>query len=549
VTPRLTHAVWAAASLPEARAFRRALGDVEGSQRRLLARIVRAGARTAYGEAHGFGAIRTAEAFRRRVPLVEYDAPGSNPGRALAPFVDRIAAGERRVLTAEPVRLLEPTSGSTAATKLIPYTAALQRDLRRAIAPWMADLYTRHPGVGRGPHYWALSPVARAVRHTEAGVPIGFEDDGAYLGAMGRLARATFAVPPEARHVSDLDAWRYVTLRLLVARRDLALVSVWSPTFLTLLLDRLPGWADRLAHDLRLGALSPPTPLPPDLDARLTRGLAPDPRRAAEVAAALAEADPAARHARLWPRLAVVSAWADAYAARYADALAAQLPHAAFQPKGLLATEGVVSIPYGGGEGAVLAVRSHVFEFLGEDGAVRWAHELEAGQVYEVVLTTSGGLYRYRLRDLVEVVGFEREAPRLRFLGKASWVSDRVGEKLDERHVRAALDGYDLAFALVAFDARREAYTLFVRSDAEAAHLTAIAEAIEARLRDNVHYAYARDLGQLGPLGVFRIRGDAPAAYQAHQARLGRRVGDVKPACLDRADGWADAFEGAYLGS
>src|SRR5690606_26626153 len=143
VTPRLTHAVWAAASLPEARAFRRALGDVEGSQRRLLARIVRAGARTAYGEAHGFGAIRTAEAFRRRVPLVEYDAPGSNPGRALAPFVDRIAAGERRVLTAEPVRLLEPTSGSTAATKLIPYTAALQRDLRRAIAPWMADLYTR----------------------------------------------------------------------------------------------------------------------------------------------------------------------------------------------------------------------------------------------------------------------------------------------------------------------------------------------------------------------------------------------------------------------
>src|SRR5690606_31059882 len=230
VTPRLTHAVWAAASLPEARAFRRALGDVEGSQRRLLARIVRAGARTAYGEAHGFGAIRTAEAFRRRVPLVEYDAPGSNPGRALAPFVDRIAAGERRVLTAEPVRLLEPTSGSTAATKLIPYTAALQRDLRRAIAPWMADLYTRHPGVGRGPHYWALSPVARAGRHTEAGVPIGFEDDGAYLGAMGRLARATFAVPPEARHVSDLDAWRYVTLRLLVARRDLALVSVWSPT-------------------------------------------------------------------------------------------------------------------------------------------------------------------------------------------------------------------------------------------------------------------------------------------------------------------------------
>jgi hypothetical protein len=71
---------------------------------------------------HGFGSIRTAEEYRERVPL--------QAGEDLAPWVDRIAAGEARVLTRSPVRTLEPTSGSSAAAKVIPYTATLQREIK-----------------------------------------------------------------------------------------------------------------------------------------------------------------------------------------------------------------------------------------------------------------------------------------------------------------------------------------------------------------------------------------------------------------------------------
>ncbi len=542
---RLAHAAWRLACRPEARRFRRALADVAGAQSRLLRQVVSANAGTDFGQAHGFGMIGSREDFRRRVPLADYDA--------LRPFVDRIAAGERGVLTAEPVRLLEPTSGSTGGTKLIPYTRGLRGDFGRALAPWIADLYRRHPDAARGPHYWAISPAAPTERRTAGGVRIGFEDDAAYLGLLGGVARAALAVPPEVRHVRGTEAWRYVTLRALVARGDLALISVWSPTFLLLLLDALAPWADRLAHDLRRGTLSPPAPLTPALAQRLSARLAPDPPRAATVRAALAESEGAARHVRLWPRLAVVSAWADAAAARYAARLAALLPQAALQPKGLLATEGVVSVPLGGGEGGVLAVRSHVFEFLTDDGTPRWADEVERGGVYEVVLTTRGGLYRYRLRDLVEVVGFEGTAPRLRFLGRAGATSDRVGEKLAERHVRAVIEvaaaeaGVEPRFALVAFEGERRAYTLFVQADVDPVALGALGDAVEAGLRGNVHYAHARDLGQLGPLGVFRVEGDALGAYHARMQAEGRRLGDVKPAALDRMSGWAEAFSGKHL--
>src|SRR5262249_30342341 len=152
-------------------------------------------------------------------------------------------------------------------------------------------------------------------------------------------------------------------------------------------------------------------------------------------------AAPAERHARLWPRLRLVSCWAEGAAGLYARQLAGLLPGVRIQGKGLLATEGVVSIPLTGYPGAALAARSHFFAFVPEGGgAPRLAQELAAGQRYTIVLTTSGGLYRYRLGDVVEVVGHVDSCPLLAFIGREGIVSDRFGEKLHEPFVREALD-------------------------------------------------------------------------------------------------------------
>ena len=126
----------------------------------------------------------------------------------------------------------------------------------------------------------------------------------------------------------------------------------------------------------------------------------------------------------------------------FLPALRELFPGVEIQPKGLLATEGFVSFPLGDRPGAALALRCHFFEFeeLGGNARCRLAHELDRGGRYRVVLTTAGGLYRYQLRDEVEVVGFLRQCPLLRFLGKGDATSDLVGEKLAEPHVRAVLD-------------------------------------------------------------------------------------------------------------
>ena len=112
-------------------------------------------------------------------------------------------------------------------------------------------------------------------------------------------------------------------------------------------------------------------------------------------------------------------------------------PGVEIQPKGLLATEAFVTIPFAGRH--PLAIRSHFFEFL-EGDRPRMAHQVEPGGIYSVVVTTGGGLYRYRLEDRVEVTGFVGRTPSLRVLGKEGHVSDLRGEKLHESFVAGALE-------------------------------------------------------------------------------------------------------------
>src|SRR5262249_7997938 len=157
---------------------------------------------------------------------------------------------------------------------------------------------------------------------------------------------------------------------------------------------------------------------------------------------------------------------------------------------------------------------------------------------YEVIITTGGGLYRYRLHDFVQVVGRYRGSPLIRFIGKAAAVSDRFGEKLNERHVRQSLDallgrrGITPEFAMVAYEegAGRPAYTLFIESPGQSdAALYLLGADLEAALAENYHYRYCRKLGQLAPLRVVRIERDGLATYLAVCQQHGQRLGDIKP--------------------
>jgi hypothetical protein len=536
--------VWAASAVGPWRRFRKALADPRRIQRRLLVSYLRQNAETDFGRQHRFARILNgsdvAEAYRNEVPVTDYDGVETS--------VLKIAAGEPNVLTHAAVTRLTPSSGSTRAAKLLPQTASLQREFALAVDAWIADLFISRSRLAAGRAYWSITPsvsfdTTAARRFERSVIPIGFADDSAYLGGFRQwLVSEILAVPPDVRLIPDAQAFRYATALFLLKTPDLRLVSVWHPSFLVQLLEDIASNSDRLIEDIAAGSLNAPGGIPDGPRQQLERRLKPEPQRATALRRL-----PRITARDLWPSLELVSCWGDGPARSYADRLAQSLPGVAIQPKGLIATEAIVSLPFQGRH--PLAIGSHFFEFLDDNGRCRLAHELDRDSEYTVVVTTGGGLYRYKLGDRIAVTGFAGSTPSIEFVGRADKVSDRFGEKLSDGFVTAVIDQVFASlpaprFAMLAPESIAEgiAYTLLVEPDGRLpAGLDAL---LERCLRRNPHYAWCVDLGQLRPARVVRVGPGADRAYLQSCVSRGQRLGDVKPASLRTECGWERALRG-----
>jgi hypothetical protein len=357
---------WLAGSVPELLRFRRDAGKLESTQRKLLQGYLARNADTAFGRQHSFQDIRGFEDFAERVPVRSYDE--------FVPWIKRIAAGEEQVLSADPVRLFEPTSGSSGPAKLIPYTASLQREIRRAVAAWSAGNFLTRPDLLFGRAYWSLTPQMAVSQPPESVVPVGFDEDSAYLGGMTQtLINRTLATHPGLRQVGDMDEFWRLTLLMLLRCRDLRLVSVWHPSYLALIVERLRCRWPSLLADLASGVKL--------LDPAI--GIPRDSARARELEAAGCD-DLLA----IWPKLQMISCWADGHAAASVPQLRALFPGVAIQAKGLVATEAIVTIPFA--DQRPLACRSHVFEFFDDGGKARRPWQLELKSRPAVAFTVTG---------------------------------------------------------------------------------------------------------------------------------------------------------------
>lgn len=539
------HSALLAALAPAAMSFQRATRDTQAAQQSTFQRLQKTWQGTALAKrTPGLTQIRALRELASVTPLTTWDDVAADANAA--------ADGSVYARSSSSITRFERSGGSSGAQKLVPLTKAFLQDVQRGLGPWLFDLYRHHPGLRTGSAYWSISPIGKKAKPTRAGYAVGANDDSSYLPAplSGLLAQVLVASPALAAF-PDIDSCRYATLRLLLARDDLALISVWSPTFLSLLLDALDEHADRLIDDVgrglcRVPRLAGDSARETAVAAAVERlPLRPQPRRAERLRRAVANVG-RLRPIDAWPRLQLVSLWQDGESRRFVGDVVDRLPGVPLQAKGLLATEAIVTIPITSAPAPVLCVQSHVFEFLFDDGRCALAHDLAVGDRVEVVLSTSSGLLRYRLGDRVEVVGHHGDAPCLRLLGRVGCVSDLVGEKISAEHVATVFHDAGVVvgaprFAmLVPWRHDRLRYRLYV-DGCDAGHAKDFAAAVDAGLREGHPYRYARDLGQLGAVDVVVVP-DALRRYEERCVENGQRAGDIKGVALSLDDRWHAAF-------
>lgn len=509
---------------PYRQAFEGDCDEPRRAQEHFLRQALEINRETDIGRRHDFASLTDPAAYAERIPLVRY------------PDIETDLAAWRAgasTVCAEPVIATEWTSGSTREAKAIPYGEAGLEDFRRALFPWLADLCRHVPAVAAGSVYWALSPTGTGA-FAERGAA---GNDAVYFGPAAPHLVALSAMPLAVSLLDTVAAWRFWTCLFLAACEDLALVSIWSPTFLHPLLDTLEQEAERVIDCLD----SPwrhrvPAPLAEPLRQLGTRGSRGARRLRAAVAAG--RLDPRI----LWPKLVRVSCWTHGVAARYVAALSRRLPGVTVEPKGLLSTEAAVSIPLHDAPAPVAAVASAFLELCQDDGVCLPLWEWHEGDEGVIVVTTRSGLWRYDTRDRVRVAGCWRNAPCLVFLGRVGHQVDLCGEKLDEVLVGQRLpSGLDAFLAPDGAEARR--YLLFLDArQVTADGATAVATRIDAALREIVHYRHARELGQLDAVQAVRVAGLMATVARRGREHRGAPLSAVKTPALDGDTGWLAYF-------
>lgn len=477
------------ASAKEAQRLEAALASPRDAQFKLLDAIMKANASCEFGRRHNFSNMRSLEDFRARVPIANYES--------FAADIDRTAQTGISTLFNEAPVAFERTGGSSAGSKLVPYNTAMLSAFQCGVLPWMHGMLQRHSAVTEGPFYATISPATRQIEQTPCGSPIGLASDAVYLGEeLVAPFLGLLAVPPGLGAIADVEQWRAATLAALVEAQNLAFISLWSPTFLLSLLESAPRLGDAIASLLSAEA---------------------------RVRFVAATADGKPDTTLLWPKIACISCWTDGPSAAFARALAGAFPHAAIDPKGVLATEAPITLSWGANARRVPALTSCLIEFISGTGDALLCDELKEGDTYRAVITTPGGLYRYDIGDLFECRGTQDNIPDLHYVGRAGVTSDLVGEKLEDGFVSAILSGLAVP-AMLAPREDRSGYELLVESTPDTGLLLA---QVERGLCANPQYEYARRMGQLAPLCV-RYINDLSSNLIERGLAAERHMGDVK---------------------
>lgn len=491
-------------------AFERALRDPHRAQVEFLRALLDRNRDTVFGKEHSFAKITDPADFAKRVPIRDYEA--------LRPYIDRLEKGETRVLTDESPLMFATTSGTSNEPKLVPVTKRWLHELSQLTTLWLHRAQVDHPGVFAGKACTLVSPAVEDV--SPGGTPIGSVSGLTYC-RLPWLVRRSYVIPYEASEIANYDHRYFVVARLMLGADVSLLVAPNPSTLLRLASDGAKHGSEiaRAVHDGTLGVTAD-NPEQQALYRSLEKRLRPDRARARRIESSI-ERHGAARPSAIWPDLSLIGCWLGGSAGVQAERLGDQYGKVPVRDLGFRATEATITVPFADGTASgPLALGQGFFEFIPEDSIkdpdppALLAHELEDGARYYILLTTSAGLYRYDINDIVEVRGFHHRAPRLAFVRKGRDMVSLTGEKLHAAQVGEAAERTARALELESVqvqiipDPEGMRYDLLVECcEGAERQEEKFAELFDENLRKiNIEYKQKRDSKRLGHPNLVQMR-------------------------------------------
>lgn len=415
-------------------AFHQATMRPRESQQAFLKELLAAHADSAFGKDHFFREIQTAADFQKRMPIAEYEN--------FAPYIERVKAGETTAMFCnEQIVMFNLTSGTSSTRKFIPVTNRYLSDYRRGWSMWGLQTFEKYPQLFLQPKVSFGSASKESV--TSAGIPCG-SLSGLTVKMNPAVVRSTYCLPADTADHADAFARCYLNWRIGI-QRNLGMGVAPNPGLLLQFARFGTEHAERLIRELHDGTHSCTAALPRHLQNWLKRQIRPNRKRALELEQIFTRQN-ALYPKDVWPQLRLIACWLGGPTRAYISQIPEFFGDVTLRDIGLISSESRISLPKEDNTPAgILDVTSAYFEFVPVDEMnsshpiVLDAAELETGKEYYILLTTTSGLYRYNIHDVVRVVDWHEKTPMIEFLHKGSRIANLFGEKLTESQIVKAV--------------------------------------------------------------------------------------------------------------
>ncbi|MDR0557082.1 MAG: GH3 auxin-responsive promoter family protein [Treponema sp.] len=515
--------------------------DARKSQDKVLRSFLIESKDTVYGKEHNFSTILEAqtsdelfERFRTYIPVNDYEN--------LRPYVERHKNGELDVLFPGKPKMYATTSGTTKEPKWIPITERYYQEVyKKSNQQWFYTLIQNKPKVFYG---MTLSIVGKAIE--------GSAPDGTVYGSISGISQRDIPgfmevlhpAPADVFHIADYKARYYAIMRMGI-EQDITLIITANPSTLVEMQINANEFFDDYVNDIENGTLSRRFFIPDRIRTAITAHLKPNPKRAAELRQ-LKVRFGTVLPKHYWPHMQVVNVWMCGNTSIYLEKVRDSFPsNTVFHEFGYFATEckaGLVlksntldTVPLG---------HKIYFEFIHESELDNPAPktyqmwEVKKGERYCPVVTTSAGLYRYNMTDLVEITGFYNEYPLIKFVQKVNGTISLTGEKLHERQFIEAVAncGHELGLKLSFFvgfanpeQANYRFYYEFADRTISQARAEELTRAVDERLKEyNSEYQSKRDSNRVKAPETALLVKDSFEQFKAACIEKGYRDGQFK---------------------
>ncbi|MEY4393364.1 MAG: GH3 auxin-responsive promoter family protein [Gemmataceae bacterium] len=490
--------------------FNKAIQNPVAVQQNLLFSILRRHQDTDFGRDFHFKSIKSIKDYQNNLKVGGYEQ--------IEPYMARVRRGENSALLADKmIHMFALTSGTTNTRKYIPVTDSYLEDYRRGWNMWGLTAFMDHPEI-------KFKPIVQMSGdwdeyRSESNVPCG-SVTGLTARMQKKVIRWLYRVPPEVSRIKDPSAKYYTAIRLSIPSK-VGMILAANPSTMINLAKAGDFEKETLLKDLYEGTLSEKFDIPREVRVAVSGRIKKHQERVGELENIIKQ------HGTLypkdyWPSTSLLGNWTGGSMGAYLRHYPKFFGNMPVRDVGLIASEGRMTIPLQDNTpSGVLDVTTHFFEFIPEEEknspnpTILLPHELIPGRNYFILFTTSYGLYRYDIHDVVRCTGYHEKTPLIEFLNKGSYFANLTGEKISEYQITGAMANIlkDLDLALNVYSVApvwnddQPYYGLFVESsDLPAEKAQMVAQRLEADLRkSNIEYESKRESARLGPIRPFLL--------------------------------------------